>query len=270
MVVEAVAGFWTGALALLADAGHMATDALGLGMALAAIAVADRVQGRSRTFGLYRLEVLAAFLNALLLFGVAGYVLFEAAGRLGAPPDVAAIPMLLVATGGLAINLISWRLLRVGAKESINIEGALLEVLADLVGSIGAVSAALLIRFADWGLADPLFGAAVGIFVIPRAWRLASKAIRILVQAAPPHIDIDDLTAALAAISGVLEVHDVHVWTLTSDMDVASAHLRIENRTEEMRILSDARDVVKQHSGISHVTIQVESGAPGFCRESAW
>ena len=269
-MVEVVVGIWTNSLALLADAGHMATDALGLGMALAAIGVADRVRNHSQTFGLFRLEVLAALLNSLFLFGVAGYVLFEAAGRLGDPPEVAALPMLVVALGGLIINIVSWRLLRAGAKESINIEGAALEVMADLVGSLGAVSAALLIRFAGWGLADPLFGAAVGLFVIPRAWRLAAKSIRILVQAAPPGVSMVDLAAQLTAIEGVLEVHDVHVWTLTSDMDVASAHIRVEDRSDEMRILSQAREVIAENCGITHVTLQIETGVPGFCRESAW
>ncbi|MGH2394323.1 MAG: cation diffusion facilitator family transporter, partial [Candidatus Limnocylindria bacterium] len=160
MVVEVVAGLLSGSLALISDAGHMATDALGLAMALAAVVAADRAAGAGgRTYGLYRLEVLAALANAVLLVGVAAYVIFEAVLRLQAPTEVSTTTMLLVGLAGLAVNLIGWRLLRAGARESINVSGAHLEVTADLLGSIGVVAAALITRLADWPYADPLFAA---------------------------------------------------------------------------------------------------------------
>jgi cobalt-zinc-cadmium efflux system protein len=273
MVVEAVAAFLTGSLALLSDAGHMATDAIGIGMALAAIVAADNARSHShRTYGLYRAEILAALANAVLLFAVAGYVLFEAARRLlgGETPEVLAGPMLVVAVAGLIVNLVSWRLLRVGATESLNVEGAFLEVLADLVGSIGVVTAALIIQFTGWTYVDPLVGIAIGLFILPRAWRLGAKAVRILIQAAPPDIDMDDLTGRLESIPTVVDIHDLHVWTLTSEMDVASVHLMTENDADPHPVLDTARAVLRDDFGISHATLQVEPESHHGCVEVNW
>jgi cobalt-zinc-cadmium efflux system protein len=257
MVVEAVAAFLTGSLALLSDAGHMATDAIGIGMALAAIVAADNARSHPhRTYGLYRAEILAALANAVLLFAVAGYVLFEAVRRLlgGETPEVLAGPMLVVAVTGLIVNLVSWQLLRVGARESLNVEGAFVEVLADLVGSIGVITAALVIQFTGWAYIDPLVGIAIGLFILPRAWRLGAKAVRILIQAAPPDIDMDVLTGRLESIPTVVDIHDLHVWTLTSDMDVASVHLMTENDADPHPVLDTARAVLRDDFGISHAT----------------
>jgi cobalt-zinc-cadmium efflux system protein len=271
MIVEVVAGFATGSLALLSDAGHMATDALGLGMALAAITAADRadLEGH-RTYGLYRLEILAALANAVLLFGVAGYVLFEAADRFDDPPEVLSGPMLAVAVVGLVINLIGWQLLREGASESINVQGAFLEVVADLIGSIGVVMAALLVRYADWTYADPIFGAAIGLFILPRAWRLGRRAVRILVQAAPEGLDLDALRHELASIDDVVDVHDLHVWTLTSDMDVATVHLVTRTGVDPHPILDRARTVLQEGHDIAHATLQVEPDSHTGCQEITW
>lgn len=273
MMVEAVAAFLTGSLALLSDAGHMATDAIGIGMALAAIVAADIARSHShRTYGLYRAEILAALANAVLLFAVAGYVLFEAVRRLlgGETPEVLAGPMLVVAVAGLIVNLVSWRLLRVGATESLNVEGAFLEVLADLVGSIGVVTAALIIQFTGWTYVDPLVGIAIGLFILPRAWRLGAKAVRILIQAAPPDIDMDALTGRLESIPTVVDIHDLHVWTLTSDMDVASVHLMTENDADPHPVLDTARAVLRDDFGISHATLQVEPESHHGCVEVNW
>lgn len=271
MVVEIVAGFVTGSLALLSDAGHMATDALGLGMALAAITAANRADtGGHRTYGLYRLEILAALANAVLLFGVAGYVLIEAARRLQNPPEVLSGPMLVVAVLGLIVNLVAWRLLREGARESINVEGAFLEVLADLIGSIGVIVAALLIRYAGWVYADPLFGAAIGLFILPRAWRLGRRALRILVQAAPEGLDLEELRSRLASIAGVTDIHDLHVWTLTSEMDVATVHLVTNDRTDPHPVLDQARALLQDEYQISHATLQVEPDTHQGCAEITW
>jgi cobalt-zinc-cadmium efflux system protein len=270
MVVEIVAGVLTNSLALLSDAGHMATDALGLGMALAAIVAASRA-GRNghQTYGLYRLEILAALANAVLLFGVAGYVLYEAYRRLGDPPGVLAGPMLMVAVLGLVVNIVGWALLREGASESINVEGAYLEVIADLIGSLGVIAAALIIRFTGWPYADIVFGAAIGLFILPRAWRLGRRAIRILIQAAPEDLDVAQLTNQMQRLEGVVGVHDLHVWTLTSEMEVASAHLTVNEETDPDEILDRARQLLAEH-GIEHATLQVESrNCPG-CAELTW
>ncbi len=271
MVVEVVAGLLTGSLALLSDAGHMATDALGLAMALTAIVAADKSRrGDHRTFGLYRLEILAALANAVLLFGVAGYVLFEAARRLGTPPEVLSGPMLVVAVLGLAVNIIGWRVLHEGAAESINVEGAYLEVVADLIGSIGVIAAALIIRFTGWTYADPLFAAAIGLFILPRAWRLGRAALRVLVQAAPAGLDMESLRRGLNDIDGVTGVHDLHVWTLTSDMDVASVHLVAGDTADSHAVLDQARDLLEHSYGISHATLQVEPETHEGCEEVTW
>lgn len=271
MVVEAVAGFLTGSLALLSDAGHMATDALGLGMALAAIVAGDRAPaGSGRTYGVYRLEILAALANAVLLFVVAGYVIFEAVQRIQEPSEVLAIPMLVVAVAGLAINLIGWRLLRSGAEESINVKGAYLEVLADLAGSVGVIVAGLVMLFTGWPYADPLFATLIGLFILPRAWRLGHEALRTLVQAAPSALDLDELRSDLVSILGVVDVHDLHVWTLTSEMDVATVHLMIDDGTEPHQVLDRARSLLVDRYEIAHATLQVEPDTHQGCSDMSW
>lgn len=271
MVVEAVAGFLTGSLALLSDAGHMATDALGLGMALAAIVVASRVDGRERrTFGMYRLEILAALANAVLLFAVAGYVLWEAFRRFQDPPEILTTPMLVVAVLGLAVNLIAWRLLRSGSAQSLNVEGAYLEVLADLIGSVGVIVAALLMILTGWPYADPIIAVLIGLFILPRAWRLGGRAVRILVQAAPEGLDLSEITRDLGEVPGVEDVHDLHVWTLTSDMEVATVHLMIGEETDPHPILDRARHILENSYGIDHATLQVEPWSHRECAEISW
>ena len=271
MVVEAVAGFLTGSLALISDAGHMATDALGLGIALAAIVAADRAATNGgRTYGLYRLEILAALANAVLLFAVAGYVIYEAARRLREPTEVLTTPMLAVAVAGLVVNLIGWRILRAGAQESINVKGAYIEVIADLFGSIGVIAAALIMIFAGWSYADPLFAALIGLLILPRAWRLGHQALRVLIQAAPSGMDLDRVRQDLTALSGVVDVHDLHVWTLTSDMDVATVHLMTRNGTDPQPILDQARDILQDRYHIAHATLQVEPNTHRGCTEINW
>ena len=271
MLAEVVAGILTNSLALLSDAGHMATDAVGLGMALAAILAADKTgKDGHQTFGLYRLEILAALANAILLFVVAGYVIYEAVQRFHDPPEVLSGVMLVVALLGLGVNLVGWWLLRAGADASINVEGAYLEVIADLIGSVGVIAAALIIRFIDWPYADPLFGAAIGLFILPRAYRLGRNAVRILVQAAPENLVLSELRSKLAAIEGVKDVHDLHVWTLTSDMDVASVHLMTTPNGDPHLVLDRARDLLRDQYGIAHATLQVEPESHAGCAELAW
>ena len=273
-VVEAVAGVLTNSLALLSDAGHMLTDVIGLGMALAAIQLANRHERRSdpgqNTFGLYRLEILAAFVNALLLFGVAIYVLIEAARRLTGEPEVLGVPMLIVASLGLVVNLIAFALLRQGSTESLNVEGAYLEVLADTIGSIGVIIAAILLEVFGWAWVDPVVGAGIGLWILPRTWRLGRQAVRILLQAAPPDLDLAALRGQLVALPGVVDVHDLHVWTLTSDMESASAHLVVDPGADSHGVLDQARDLLEQQYEIAHATLQVEPSDHRGCDEMTW
>ena len=271
MVAEVVGAFVANSLALLSDAGHMLTDVAGLGMALAAIHVADRAGADGqRTFGLYRLEILAALANAVLLFAVAVYVVVEAVRRWGDPPDVLVGPMLVVAVLGLVANLVAFALLRSGSQDSLNVEGAYLEVLSDLVGSAGVIVAAVVIAVTDWAWVDPLVGVAIGLFILPRTWRLAAQALRILVQAAPAGLDLAGLESELRRVDGVVDVHDLHVWTLTSEMDVASAHLMVGAGTDAHAVLDRARDIMRDGHGIDHATLQVEPDTHRGCDELAW
>ena len=271
LVVQVVVGLATSSLALLSDAGHMATDALGMGMALAAISAANRTDHAAhRTFGLYRLEILAALANAVLLFAVAGYVLYEAASRLSDPPDVASRPVFVVGVVGLAVNAASFLLLREGAKESLNVRGAYLEVLSDMLGSLGVILAAVVMWATGWGWVDPVVGAAIGLFILPRAWRLGRDALRVLVQAAPEGIAIDDVRAALLERPGIAGVHDLHVWTLTSEMDVLTAHLVVAGDHTTQAVLDDARHLLADRFGLAHATLQVESGIDHACEDVDW
>lgn len=271
MIVQLVTALVTGSLALLSDAGHMATDALGVGMALAAIQAASHARAHpQRTFGLYRLEILAAFINALLLFGVAGYVLYEAISRLGDERDVASTPVLVVGVVGLVVNVIAFLLLRAGSKDSLNMQGAYLEVVSDMIGSIGVIVAAIVWGITDWTWVDPVIGAAIGLFILPRAWKLGRQALRVLVQAAPDRLDVATLQRDLAAIDGVVDVHDLHVWTLTSEMEVATAHMMVAAGTDHHAVLDAARTLLAEHHGITHATLQVEPDDHHGCDELTW
>jgi cobalt-zinc-cadmium efflux system protein len=271
MVVEVVGGLVSDSLALLSDAGHMLTDVLGLGMALAAIQLATRgSERRHQTFGLYRLEILAALANALLLFGVAIYVLVEAIGRFDDPPEVRSGLLLVVAGLGLAANLVAFALLRKGAQESLNLEGAYLEVLSDTVGSVAVIVGGVVIEATGWGWVDPAVGVAIGLWILPRTWRLGAQAVRILVQAAPPGFDLSALEADLAGVAGVVDVHDLHVWTLTSEMEVVSAHLMVATGTDTHGVLDEARVVLRERYRIDHATLQIEPDDHEGCEEMTW
>ena len=257
MVAEVVGGLLTGSLALIADAAHMGTDVLGLGLALAAIHLASQPAAGQRTYGTYRLEVLAAVINGLLLFGVAGYVLYEAYQRIQAPPAVLGVPMLVVAVIGLAVNVISFRLLSAGAKKSLNVRGAYLEVLSDMLGSLGVIVAAVVIATTGWPYADAIVGAGIGLFILPRTYQLMKQALRIIMEVAPPEIDIAEVQRRLTGIAGVAAVHDLHIWTITSGMEAATAHLVVPQDADWHRVLDAARDMLAGY-GVTHATIQVE------------
>ncbi|ACU97979.1 cation diffusion facilitator family transporter [Saccharomonospora viridis] len=259
MVAEFTVGFATSSLALISDAAHMFTDVLGIGMALVAVQLARRSGPTfTRTFGMYRAEVLAALANAILLFGVAGYVVYEAITRITDPPEVPGLPVLVVASIGLVANLIAFLLLRRGAQESLNVRGAYLEVLSDLIGSVGVLISGVVTLTTGWHYADPLVGVAIGVFVLPRTVVLARRALRILFQHAPHNIDVEALHNDLCALSGVEDVHDLHVWTLTSGMEVASAHLTVGADVDTAHVLASAQHLLSSRYAIEHATLQVE------------
>jgi cobalt-zinc-cadmium efflux system protein len=199
------------------------------------------------------------------------YVIFEAIRRLtGEPAEVLSGPMLIVAVAGLVVNIISWFILREAAKESINVEGAFLEVLADLLGSVAVIIAAGIIWATGWGWVDAIFGIGIGVFILPRAWRLGRKALHILVESAPDSVDVKEVDRRLREIPGVVDVHDLHIWTLTSDMDAASAHLMTEEDTDPHPVLDAARDMLDADYGIEHVTFQVEPLSHVDCDNVTW
>jgi cation diffusion facilitator family transporter len=262
-VVEVVGALVSGSLALLADAGHMATDALGIGMALAAVTLAQRPARGRRTFGLQRIEVLAAVANGLLLLGVGGYVLVEAVRRIGDPPEIHSGWMLAVATLGLLVNLGSLALLRGGQEESLNTRGAYLEVLGDALGSVAVIAAAVVIATTGWTGADVVASLVVGCLVLPRAWSLLREALDVLLETAPRGVDLEDVRAHVLGVSGVLAVHDLHAWTITSGQPVLSAHVVV---TEEVladghggRVLDALCACLGAHFDLEHCTFQLES-----------
>ena len=249
----------------------MLSDAGGLGMSLAAITLATGgTAAAHRTYGWYRLEILASLANAGLLFGVAGYVIYEAIQRLQEHPEVATTPMIVVAVVGLIINLICFRLLQAGAKESLNLRGAYLEVVADAVGSVGVLIGAAIIALTSWYWVDSVIAIGIGLFILPRAYKLGRDALRILVESAPAHIDVDHVTRDLEQLDHVVDAHDLHVWTVTSGMDALSVHLQVQPGADTHAVLDHARDVLRDHHHITHATVQIEPTDHTGCKEVLW
>ena len=258
LVIEVVGGLLTNSLALLADAGHMLTDVLGLAMALFAIRFAQKPATPAKTYGFYRAEILAAVANGILLFGVAFYILYEAYQRFREPPAIESLPMLLVAVGGLIVNIIGAWLLMGGSGESLNVRGAFLEVVSDLLGSLGVIVAAIVIYFTGWWQADPLISVGIGLFILPRTWTLLKSALDVLLEATPSHINVQDLERAMLNVPGVSSVHDLHVWTITSGFVAMSAHVEANGRPAE-EVLHDEQSLLRDRFEIEHATLQVES-----------
>ena len=259
MVIEVTVGFVTDSLVLVADAGHMLTDVAGLVLALLAIWFAQRPASPTMTFGYYRTEILAALANALLLLGVSGYILFEAVDRFRDPPDVPGIPLLVVASVGLGVNLIGARLLMAGARETLNVRGAFLEVVSDILGSVGAIAAGVILLTTGWPYADPLFAAAVGLLILPRTWNLLKGAVDVLLEGAPGHIGMKDVQHGIMSVQGVRSVHDLHIWTLTSGFVSLSAHAEADPNAEQYDVLVSIRRLLFERFGIDHATIQIET-----------
>ena len=256
---ELVGGLLTNSLALLADAGHLFSDVVGIGLALAAIGVAGRPATSSRTFGFLRIEILAAAVNAMLLFGVAAFVLLEAWRRFSVPAEILSGPMLLVALAGLAVNGISLWLLRDAQRASLNLRGAYIEVLGDLAGSVAVVAAAVAIATTGWTGADAVASVAIGLMILPRAGLLLRDALHILLEATPRGVDMAAVRDHILEADGVVDVHDLHAWTITSGMNVVSAHVVLEPGADPPGVLDELCRCLSGDFDIEHSTFQLES-----------
>jgi cation diffusion facilitator family transporter len=265
LAAEVVGAVLSGSLALLADAGHMATDAAGLALALAAVSLAQRPARGRRTFGWQRVEILAAVANGLLLLAVAAYVLFEAVRRIGQPPEIASGLMLAVASIGLVVNVGSLLVLHRGRDASLNLRGAYLEVVADALGSVAVIVAAVVIATTGWTPADIVASAVIGFLVVPRAWHLLREAFDVLLEAAPRGVDLKDVRAHILGVDGVLDVHDLHAWTITSGLPVLSAHVVVTDEALAAghggRVLDALCSCLGEHFDLEHCTFQLEAAA---------
>ncbi|MFJ7134522.1 cation diffusion facilitator family transporter [Streptomyces fungicidicus] len=264
MVVEIVGGVLADSLALVADAAHMATDALGLGMALVAIHVANRPPSERRTFGLARAEILAALANCLLLLGVGGYVLYEAIDRFVTPAETAGGLTVVFGAIGLVANMVSLTLLMRGQKESLNVRGAFLEVAADALGSVAVILSALVILATGWTAADPIASLVIALMIVPRTWKLLRETLDVLLEAAPKGVDMGKVRAHILATDGVEDVHDLHAWTITSGMPVLSAHVVVSsevlNAIGHEKMLHELQNCLGAHFDVEHCTFQLEPG----------
>lgn len=270
-VVELGAGLVSGSLALLSDAGHMGADVVALGAALSATVIATRPDSTGRrTFGHYRVEIFASGLAVLIMLGAGLYVLIEAISRVGSDAPVASGTMLLVGAVGLVVNLISMLLLRSGSSESLAVRGAYLEVLADAAGSVGVIAAALLIRATGWTGWDLVVAVAIAVFVVVRAVMLGRQVLAVLAQHAPAGVEPATVEAELAAMPGVEEVHDLHLWTLTSGMDVGTVHLVTHEGVDHSELLAKSQRVLSERHGIGHVTVQLETAGRVECEDPGW
>lgn len=265
LIAEVIAGVVFQSLALLADAAHMFTDAAALAIAVAAVRIARRPADAKRTYGYHRFEILAAAFNAVLLFGVALYILYEAYRRFNAPAEVQPLGMLVVATLGLAVNLLSMRFLQSGKDTSLNVKGAYLEVWADMLGSIGVIVAALVIRFTGWAWVDTLVAVGIGLWVLPRTWVLLKESLNILLEGAPEGVDVDEVARTMLAVPGVTGVHDLHVWALTSGKNALTAHVVHAANIDGAALIEPLKEMLADRFKVFHTTLQVE---PTACQHS--
>ncbi len=263
LIAELIGSFVFNSLALLSDAAHMFTDSAALAIALAAVKISQRPADDARTFGYRRFEILAAAFNALLLFAVAGYVLWEGISRFFQPSEVESTGMLIVASIGLVINIIAMRLLSAGKDQSLNIKGAYLEVWADMLGSIGVIVGAIVIMLTGWQWVDPLVAIGIGLWVLPRTWALLKETTQILLEGVPRGVDLAELRAAIGATSGVGGVHDLHVWSLTSDDHSLSTHVELAAGADFETVRTAVAQMLRDRYEIEHATIQVEREACG-------
>ena len=258
LIVEIAGATITGSLALLSDAAHMFTDVTALAIALAAVRIGRRAVDEHRSYGYQRFEILAAAFNALLLFAVAGYILYEAWQRFWSPPEVHATGMLVIATVGLVINFLALRLLAGGKEKSLNVQGAYLEVWSDLLGSAGVIVAAITIFLTGWQWLDPVVAVAIGLWVLPRTWKLLRQTTHILLEGTPANVDMVALRSMIESTPGVKAIHDLHVWTLTSEQHVLTAHVVVDQSADRQRLLEALSARLMRQFGLTHTTLQLE------------
>ena len=261
MVAGVIGGVVSGSLALIADAGHMLTDAAAIGMALFAMWIAERGATIERTYGYYRTEILAAFINALALWLIVGWILWEAFHRFRADEHhVDGWPVLIVGVGGLVVNLIAAWLLHRSSEHSLNVEGAFQHVLADLMGSVGVVISGVLIIWQGWTIVDPILSVVISLLILFSSWNLVMKVFRVLLEGVPEHIDVYKLCSDIEELPGVTVIHDVHVWTITSGNEVLTAHVLLdpEHPGSDQELLQQMQQIVKRRYNIEHVTVQLE------------
>jgi cobalt-zinc-cadmium efflux system protein len=259
LLFEAAGGWLTGSLALVADAGHMLTDVAAIALSLFAITIAARPATHARTYGFKRVEILAAAVNGVALIVIAVYIAWEAIQRLDDPAEVKSVPMLAVAIGGLLCNLVAMRLLAPGREANLNMRGAFVHVLGDLLGSVGAIVAALIILATGWTRADPLISLAIAGLIVFSAGRLIRESLDVLLEATPAGLDVGAMEAALTTIRGVRCVHDIHVWTVTSGFVAMSGHIEIEDQADYAPVMIAAHAIVRERYGIAHCTLQLET-----------
>ena len=267
LIIEVVAGLITQSLALLSDAAHMFTDAAALAIALAAIQIAKRPADNKRTFGYERFEILAALFNASMLFFVAMYILYEAYQRFTQPPEIQSIGMLVVASIGLIINLISMKILMSSATESLNMKGAYLEVLSDALGSVGVIIGAVIIYYTNWYWVDTIIAVAIGFWVLPRTWILLRQSINILLEGVPEEVDIEKLRNDLLTLDGVESIHQLKVWAITSKNIHLTVHLFAPN-ADRKQLHYAAAEMLSHEHGIAEVTLQIEDDAEMNCQHT--
>ena len=258
LLAEVVGGLLTHSLALLADAGHMLTDVAGLALALLAIQFAERPATPERTYGFYRVEILAALTNAVVLIGISLYILYEAYQRFRNPPEIQSGIMLGVAAVGLIVNLAGIHLLRAASKESLNMKGAYFEVLSDMLTSIGVIVAAIIMLTTGWYYADPIISAGIGLFILPRTWMLLKDAVGVLLEGTPSDVNLTSLRESIASVQGVASVHDLHVWSLTSGVNAMSVHTVLADHSLHDEVLAAVQKRVTHDFKIAHATVQVE------------
>lgn len=268
MVAEVIGGYLADSLALMADAGHMFSDAAALGLSLFASWISQRPPTRQLTYGYHRAEILAALANGATLIAIAIVIFIEAARRLSTPEPVAGPLMLTIAAGGLVINIVGMIILHAGKDANLNMRGAWLHLLTDALGSVAALVAAGLIWTFGWYWADPIASIAIGVLVIYSSWELVKQAIAILMQSTPSHLDLDAVEAAMLDVRGISEVHDLHIWTITSGMDSLSAHAVLLSGHEQQAALEQLRIVLHDRFGIEHVTIQIDPPDQGECKSA--
>lgn len=259
LVMEAAVGVWTGSLSLLADAVHMLVDAGGVLLSLLAVWFAERPATPAKTYGYYRVEILAALVNGVVLCVMAVGILLATYQRIWQPPHVPGGPIVAVAVLGLAVNMAGLWLLHAGAGESLNVRSAYLEVLGDAVSSGVVIVTGVVILATGWVVVDPIAGAVIALFLLPRTWSLLRQAVNVLLEGAPAHLDVNEIEAALASSPSVRRVHDLHVWTLTSGREAMSAHVVVDPGAPSDKILEELHVVLHARFGIDHTTIQIET-----------